>query len=579
MPKTKTRTIVYQYGAVPLDPFPKEAVEQLYRANALWNTLVEHHRDSQDEYEAALRGADGEYADIADQLTDLEEKISAAFDEKRTARMHAQSRSGKHPLIAKANERIDELKSQQRELWKLQREPRKRASEGIDRKKLNSAFNENLKQAQRIRNTGGLDNQTANEVARNFKEARQEYFKDPSRRLRFHRFDGTGYRFYRFREKDANADGVRLNYLFSKGADDGRPFTLSDNGKRGGKPRLKLRLKVAGGAPHASKVFMHFDLVYHRPIPEGAQINNAKLVVRRTGDRFKYTINFSVREPITGVSREHKAAIGIDVGFRRMPDGAIRGATVCSSDGSVPMHVVGVEPELMKRVFHYQQLQSELSDTAAELGKKLKPLLKGGSILDEDHKQYKTVFSLASLPSNRTFPFEKAYKLARWFEMRDETLPAQPQKLLSEWYRLNGRKYREMHNLRKKTLAARKESYRIFARKLIAHRLPIAIEQINLSVFAEVKDKDTELSETALSQRFLVSNSELVGAITNAAQREGVKIVKINPRNTSKTCSECGAVNTELKAELSWSCSSCGVLHDRDENAAKNIARLALEKL
>jgi len=38
---------------------------------------------------------------------------------------------------------------------------------------LNDAFNDRVKAAQRSDNTGGLDGHTANEVYRNFREARQ----------------------------------------------------------------------------------------------------------------------------------------------------------------------------------------------------------------------------------------------------------------------------------------------------------------------------------------------------------------------------------------------------------------------
>ena len=42
---------------------------------------------------------------------------------------------------------------------------------------------------------------------------------------------------------------------------------------------------------------------------------------------------------------------------------------------------------------------------------------------------------------------------------------------------------------------------------------------------------------------------------------------------SSKTCSECGYVNKEIKdlAIRSWTCTSCGVYHDRDTNAAIKI--------
>lgn len=49
---------------------------------------------------------------------------------------------------------------------------------------------------------------------------------------------------------------------------------------------------------------------------------------------------------------------------------------------------------------------------------------------------------------------------------------------------------------------------------------------------------------------------------------------------SSKTCSECGVVNNSLTlSDRKWICMSCGVMHERDKNAAKNIRRLGLEIL
>jgi len=45
---------------------------------------------------------------------------------------------------------------------------------------------------------------------------------------------------------------------------------------------------------------------------------------------------------------------------------------------------------------------------------------------------------------------------------------------------------------------------------------------------------------------------------------------------SSKTCSACGAVKAKLAlAERTWTCDGCGARHDRDVNAAINLARLS----
>ena len=45
---------------------------------------------------------------------------------------------------------------------------------------------------------------------------------------------------------------------------------------------------------------------------------------------------------------------------------------------------------------------------------------------------------------------------------------------------------------------------------------------------------------------------------------------------SSKTCSACGEYNAELGREKYWTCPSCGVIHDRNLNAARNLRKLAL---
>ena len=49
-------------------------------------------------------------------------------------------------------------------------------------------------------------------------------------------------------------------------------------------------------------------------------------------------------------------------------------------------------------------------------------------------------------------------------------------------------------------------------------------------------------------------------------------LVKVNPKNTSKTCHCCGFVNLAVKIGVNkWKCPNCSAEHDRDINAALNI--------
>ena len=66
---------------------------------------------------------------------------------------------------------------------------------------------------------------------------------------------------------------------------------------------------------------------------------------------------------------------------------------------------------------------------------------------------------------------------------------------------------------------------------------------------------------------------EMLNWKAEEAARIVIKVPRFEP--TSKTCSACGAINQELElSDRQWVCKSCGVLHDRDYNAAKNILRV-----
>jgi putative transposase len=60
--------------------------------------------------------------------------------------------------------------------------------------------------------------------------------------------------------------------------------------------------------------------------------------------------------------------------------------------------------------------------------------------------------------------------------------------------------------------------------------------------------------------------------------REGGKLIAINPRYTSQTCSECGCIDKESRLSQSeFVCVACGHSENADVNAAKNILRTGLE--
>jgi len=71
----------------------------------------------------------------------------------------------------------------------------------------------------------------------------------------------------------------------------------------------------------------------------------------------------------------------------------------------------------------------------------------------------------------------------------------------------------------------------------------------------------------------------LVTTTSYKAESAGSKVVLVDPRNTSQLCSRCGLKVNKSLSDRVHECPQCGLVMDRDENAAINILRLGLQSL
>jgi len=55
------------------------------------------------------------------------------------------------------------------------------------------------------------------------------------------------------------------------------------------------------------------------------------------------------------------------------------------------------------------------------------------------------------------------------------------------------------------------------------------------------------------------------------AEEAGREVIEVNPRNTSQLCSQCGEKVPKKLSVRVHACPFCGLVLDRDENAAINI--------
>src|SRR5215216_1590509 len=76
-----------------------------------------------------------------------------------------------------------------------------------------------------------------------------------------------------------------------------------------------------------------------------------------------------------------------------------------------------------------------------------------------------------------------------------------------------------------------------------------------------------------------VAWSQFISMTIGKAEEAGRTVILVNPRNTSKMCSGCGKLVKKELSERTHSCPDCGLVMDRDKNAALNILHRGLQTL
>lgn len=107
-----------------------------------------------------------------------------------------------------------------------------------------------------------------------------------------------------------------------------------------------------------------------------------------------------------------------------------------------------------------------------------------------------------------------------------------------------------------------------FTTKLCSENQAIVLEDLNVSGLVQNRKLAKALADIGLSEirRQVEYKVNRYGCDLHFAER-------FYP--SSKLCHVCGYKNDSLKlSDRSWLCPSCNTLHDRDENAAKNLEAL-----
>ncbi len=94
-----------------------------------------------------------------------------------------------------------------------------------------------------------------------------------------------------------------------------------------------------------------------------------------------------------------------------------------------------------------------------------------------------------------------------------------------------------------------------------------AVENLNIKNMV----KDPRLAQSIHN----ASWNRFIQMLSYKAESAGMKVVKVNARDTSKECSNCGNIKEMPLSSREYICSRCGLHLDRDINAAINILKRA----
>jgi putative transposase len=107
------------------------------------------------------------------------------------------------------------------------------------------------------------------------------------------------------------------------------------------------------------------------------------------------------------------------------------------------------------------------------------------------------------------------------------------------------------------------------------------VEEYDLICFEDLSVKSIQkLSWKDINRKIAdVAWNTLVQLTTYKAESAGKKVQLVNPRNTSQVCSQCGTYVPKTLKDRVHICPECGLILDRDHNAAKNILTLGLQSV
>ncbi|HEX9371047.1 MAG TPA: RNA-guided endonuclease TnpB family protein [Roseiflexaceae bacterium] len=105
------------------------------------------------------------------------------------------------------------------------------------------------------------------------------------------------------------------------------------------------------------------------------------------------------------------------------------------------------------------------------------------------------------------------------------------------------------------------------------------VNQYQIIVFEALAPHEMGRSKGLRKSIMDVAWTQFISMTIGKAAEAGRTVILVDPRNTSKMCSRCGEIVPKTLSDRTHTCPHCGLVMDRDRNAALNILQRGLQTL
>lgn len=352
----------------------------------------------------------------------------------------------------------------------------------------------------------------------------------------------------------------------------------TEGGKR---KRARTMLYVRVASENRKPVFAAFPIMLSRPIPEGYRIKNVRIIRRAFANVERWLAHVVISRPdvvvdVPALPEKEMRQVGVDVGWRQLPNGSIRVAHAVGDDGQ--NHELRLPAAWREKVEHARSLRSIRDKNLDEAKARI------AEWIEERGAAWNAQLAIDGKPglpeAAHVRLWRRAGRVKQFLTAYGALLTDERRGYLEAWHKQDLHLWQwEVFELRRCD-NQRREMFRLFAKEIASRYDVVRLERFDLRVFAQRGDPEdgatTDRRQTS-ANRVLANVSGFRTVLESAVASQGGRVVKLDAAWTTKTCAWCGHVDEwDAGQSLNHTCSSCGRSWDQDANAARNLLRAEL---